>query len=346
MSPHQRGVRSTALCGLLLLVLSCAATAGTFADGPGGTDDQLRLPPVLHSATNSFASADAPVLLEEVNHTWMPGDVFSLHGVDQYRYIVVYSRDTADGRLHGCYEVELEPSGRYVVTTYIHGQEVFGDTFIAEQGGRFIEHVPLDQVVIMDDTPADGGRTYFGLTLGSIYGIPITPAPVESPSSAPTAVHWPSIQPTPTPTTTTVTAAPTQASPTMTPPVAPTLAPSGGLTSPPTVAPVTPGPTGSSNPVLVPATPATPGSSPVVTPVTLAPVIPTPEPTVTVSPWQAWGKRFAAWQAPSTSARRVDTAVSPTVTQPSSARELPTFRSFRRFYPPWTRSPGSSLATV
>ena len=107
-------------------------------------------------------------------HVWVAGDVVSLHGVDRYRYVVVYTRDTADGLVHGGYEV----------SPYVHGQEVFGDGFIAEQGGRFIENVPLGEVAITDDTPADGGKTYFGLTLGSIFGAANAPVPTATPGGA------------------------------------------------------------------------------------------------------------------------------------------------------------------
>src|SRR5665647_164443 len=156
MRPQQRGGRVIAICGLLLLLISGVASA------EAAVTDQF-------TAIPNAADGEPFQAPPEPAHVRVAGDVFSLHGVDQYRYIVVYTRDTADGLVHGCYQVDQAASGRYVVSQYVHGQEVFGDAFIADQGGRFIENVPLDQVVITDRTPADGGKTYFGLTLGSIY---------------------------------------------------------------------------------------------------------------------------------------------------------------------------------
>lgn len=266
--------------------------------------------------------------LEDSAHAWAAGDVFSLHGVDQYQYIIVYSRDTADGRVHGCYEVQQEPSGRYVVPTYVHGQEVFPGTFIAEQGGRFLANVPLDQVVITDDTPVDGGRTYFGVTLGSIYGGGPTPTPTATPAGPATVPGWPSLAPTPpagTPAPVT-TQAPVQApvdNPDTIPYPLPTVTQGGAPVGP--TEPLLPSPTPTQT-VL----PDTVGPSP----------DPTPEPSVTSapSPSRVWGKRLATWQAPSVKARRAPAEVSPAGTESTTgAKPAGTATRFGRTYPRWSR---------
>ncbi|MEN6342017.1 MAG: hypothetical protein ABFC89_05600 [Methanospirillum sp.] len=318
MRPQQRGGRAIALCGLLLLLISgvAAAVAGS---------------PIVIS--NSAADGEPFQVPASPAHVWVAGDVFSLHGVDQYRYIVVYSRDTADGRVHGCYEVQQEASGRYVVSQYVHGQEVFDEAFLSQQGAKFLANVPLGEVVITDDTPADSGKTYFGLTLGSIYGGANAPSPTTSPEPIPTAPHWPSATALPVPRSTHA--------------ASPTTAPTGVVS-----VTLTPGPTpSSSNPKPYPmptvtGTVALPTQTVTTAPTgasgdgaaIIAPVVEpaNTEPTVTSAPSRVWGKRFAAWQAPSITGRRVSPAVSPAMTLSPGTKTIRMVRSFGRFYPSWS----------
>lgn len=293
--------------------------AGTTLAGLARADVPMARPSGTEAFTMTLGSPEGETMqvLEDPVHVWVAGDVFSLHGVDRYRYIVVYTRDTDDGLVHGCYEVDLVAPGRYEVSQYIHGQEVFGDAFIAEQGGRFIENVPLDEVVITDDTPADGGKTYFGLTLGSIYGAANVPLPSTTPEPVPAAPHWPTL-------------APDQATAEQT--VAPTVTASATQTP-------APDPTGTattSQPVVTEPTPTVSTVIPVLTP-DAAPVLePTPEPAVTSAPVRVWGKRFAAWQAPSTTGRRVAASVTPEATVTVGAKATRPARSFARVYPRWS----------
>ncbi len=185
MRPRQQGGRAIAVCGLLVLLL----ISGVAAVDAAVTDWPIVIP-------NVAADGEPFQVPPDPAHVWVAGDVFSLHGVDQYRYVVVYTRDTADGLVHGCYEVDQEASGRYVVSQYVHGQEVFGDAFIDEQGGRFLENVPLNEVVITDETPGGNGESYYGQTLGSIYGAANAPSPTTTAEPVPPAAHWPSIAPT------------------------------------------------------------------------------------------------------------------------------------------------------
>ena len=246
-------------------------------------------------------------------HVWVAGDVFSLHGVDRYRYIVVYTRDTADGLVHGCYEVDRTDSGDYEVSQYVHGQEVFGDAFIAEQGGRFIENVPLGEVAITDDTPGNDGQSSFGMTLGSIFGAANAPVPTETPGAVPTAKQWPTQVP--------------AAAPTGVVSVTFTPGPTPSLPSNPQPYPM---PTVSTTPVLPVETVMTaPDVAPVLEPATL-------EPAVTSEPTPVRGKRFATWQAPSTTGRRVSAAVTPEATVTTGSRAVRPTRTFGRIYPPWS----------
>ena len=292
-----------------------ALPAGTTLAGLARADISMARPAGTEAFTMMLASPDGETMqvLEDPAHVWVAGDVFSLHGVDRYRYIVVYTRDTEDGLVHGCYEVDRVEPGRYEVSQYIHGQEVFGDAFIEEQGGRFIENVPLDEVVITDDTPADGGKTYFGVTLGSIFGAANAPLPTTTPTPIPTAPHWPVLTPAQT-----------------------TPAPTGTVSSTQTPAP---GPTvtaTTSQPVATEPTPTVSTAIPVVTPDTAPVLEPTPEPAVTSAPVPVWGKRFATWQAPSTSGRRVTASVTPEATVTVSAKATRPARSFARVYPRWS----------
>ena len=313
-----------AICGLLLLLISGVAAAGAAVT--------VQLTAIQNAADGEPFQAPA-----DPTHVWVAGDIFSLHGVDQYRYIVVYTRDTADGLVHGCYGVGQEASGRYVVSQYVHGQEVFGDAFIAEQGGRFIENVPLDQVVITDNTPVDGGKTYFGLTLGSIYGAANAPASLTTPEPVPTAPHWPSFTPTQAPKVTQATPTPTAAptgvvSVTRTPGPEPTVPNNASPFPMPTVVPT------AALPVVTEPTVDMPTSVPGYEPGAAAPVLePTPEPAVTSVPFQTWGKRFATWQAPSITGRRVAVGVVSGSTATTGSRATWTgTRTFGRFYPRWS----------
>ncbi len=304
-----------AICGLLLLLISGVAAAEAAV-----TDSPIAI-------SNAAADGEPFQPPADPAHVWVAGDVFSLHGTDQYRYIVVYTRDTPDGRVHGCYPVEQEASGRYVVSQYVHGQEVFGDAFIGAQGGKFLANVPLNEVVITDRTPADSGKTYFGQTLGSIYGGANAPAPTTSPSPIPTAPHWPSVAPTVPPT------------------VSPTAASMGvvGIT-------FTPGPTPSlpSNPQPLPMPTVTTTPVPPTETVTTAPTVApgngaqvvepaAPEPAVTSAPARSWGKRFAAWQAPTTTGRRVTAVIAPGGTANPGGRAARTApKAFGRVYPTWS----------
>lgn len=368
MRPWQRGRGLIAVCGFLLLLFSGVAAAAVVTDSPiviskivadgdrmtvtllntapypvvvggwmiaaageramlpAGTAlaglARTNVPMVRPAGTEAFTmtlgspEGETMQVLEDPAHVWVAGDVFSLHGVDRYRYIVVYTRDTEDGLVHGCYEVDLVDPGRYEVSQYIHGQEVFGDAFIAEQGGRFIENVPLDEVVITDDTPADGGKTYFGLTLGKIFGAANAPLPT-TPKPVPTAPHWP-------------TPAPVQAT------TAQTVAPTGtaDLTQTPAPAPTATATT--SQPVATEPTPPVSTALPVFTPATAPVLEPTPEPVVTSAPVPVWGKRFAAWQAPSTSGRRVAASVTPEAIVTVGAKATRPARSSARVYPRWS----------
>ncbi|MEN6517668.1 MAG: hypothetical protein ABFC38_05690 [Methanospirillum sp.] len=322
MRPQQRGGRVIAVCGLLLLLISGVAAAGAAV---------TPTPIVIANAADGqpFQPPADPA------HVWVAGDVFSLHGVDQYRYIVVYTRDTADGRIHGCYAVDQEASGRYVVPEYVHGQEVFGDAFLAEQGAKFLANIPLNEVVITDRTPADSGKTYFGLTLGSIYGGANAPAPMTSPEPIPTAPHWPSVAPTQAakanPATPTPIAAPTGVvSVTFTPGPTPTLPDNPQPIPMPTVTTTAVLPTNTEPTVAEPT--GTPGIAPGAAPI----LEPTPESAVTSAPSRAWGKRFAAWQAPSVTGRRVAAGIEPAATVTTGSRATRTVSTFGRFYPPWS----------
>jgi hypothetical protein len=308
MRLQQRGGRAIALCGLLLLLLSGAAAAQAIV-----TD-----PPLAISNAGDGEPFQVPV---DPTHIWVAGDVFSLHNVDQYRYIVVYTRDTADGRVHGCYPVGQDPvTDRYEVSEYVHAQEVFSDTFLKEQSAKYLANIPLNEVVITDDTPVDSGKTYFGLTLGSIYGASNAPVPTSSPEPIPTAPHWP------TPAPTQMTAIPTGVvSVTFTP------GPTPSLPSNPQPYPI---PTVTMTPVL----PVT--TAPTVAPGDGAQIIEpaTPEPAVTSAPARTWGKRFAIWQAPSTAGRRVSVAgaASGATVGTGGTSTRTAFRAFGRSYPSWS----------
>ncbi len=312
---------------------------GTAAD-TAFTDSPIAIP-------NAAADGEPFQVPADPAHVWVAGDVFSLHGVDLYRYIVVYTRDTADGLIHGCYEVDHADSGRYEVSQYVHGQEVFGDTFIDEQGGRFLENVPLGEVVITDDTPGNDGQSYFDMTLGSIFGGANAPSPTETPEPIPTVAHWPTL-------------APTHAT------QAPTSAPTGVVSvtrtpgmepAPPSDAPPIPMPTVTpaavqtivTEPSLVEPT-GTPGFVPGATPVLVpgaAPFIePTPDPAVTSTPSRVWGKRFATWQAPSTAGRRVSAGATPAATVMSGSRTPRSVASSIRIYPPWSSFARSTIGTA
>lgn len=213
-------------------------------------------------------SGETVQVLEDPVHTWTPGDIFSLHGVDRYRYIIVYSQVSGDERVHGCYEVDRTTDGDWVVSQFVHGQEVFSDSFMATEGARFLDSAMLDDVIVTDTTPGNDGQSYYGRTLGSLFGGVADPGPWATPEPTvtpePTAPHWPVLTPTPThlpespttpggvPTEMTVTVTPTPATPqqSLTPvPSATTHDPEPTLTAPtdgiaveptPTIAPVSP----------------------------------------------------------------------------------------------------------
>lgn len=320
MRPQQRGGLAIAACGLLLLLLSVAT--------PGVASVIVGTPPGDGGDGAPFVPPAAP------DHVWVAGDVFSLHGTDAYRYIVVYTRNSGGENVHGVYEVERDAAGAYTVATYVHGQEVFADSFIAEQGGRFIENVPLDAVTITDQTPANSGRIYAGMTLGSIYGA--ANAPVATPTPGPTAPHWPSVKPT---------AAPTGVvSVTRTPGPDPTVPDDAEPFPMPTVDPAGPVPT------VTPTGPATePTGAPGWEPGSPGPVLeptPVPEATVTSSTSRAWGRRLATWQAPSLTGRRLGVAPEPAVTVQPGTRPARALRAFARFYPPWYRFPRTATAVA
>jgi len=309
MRPQLRGRLGIAVCGLLLLLISGVAAAGAAV-----TDSSIAI-------SNAAADGEPFPVPANPDHVWVAGDVFSLHGVDQYRYVVVYTRDTADGIVHGCYEVDEATSGRYEVTQYVHGQEVFGNAFLAEQGAKFLENVPLGDIMITDDTPGNNGQSYFGMTLGSIFGGANAPSPEETPQPIPTAAHWPTL-------------APTQATPT------PAAAPTGVVSVTQTPGPeptvpfdASPFPMPTVNPTVVLPVVTEPTETPALVPGSVAPVL---EPTVTLAPPPIWGKRFATWQAPSTSGRRVGAGISPEPTVTIGAKAARTVRSYGRVYPPWS----------
>lgn len=304
---------------------------GTVLGGFARSDVPMARPAGGDAFTMALATPDGGTvqLLEDPAHVWVAGDVFSLHGVDRYRYVVVYTRDTADGLVHGCYEVDQADSGRYEVSQYVHGQEVFGDAFLAEQGARFLANVPLNEVVITDDTPGNDGQSYFGMTLGSIFGGANAPSPTATPEPVPTAPPWPTL--TPTQATPTPTAAPTGVvSVTRTPGPEPTVPGNASPIPMPTVTST------AAQPIVTEPTPVAPTGTPVLVP-GAAPVLePTPEPAVTSAPTRTWGKRFATWQAPSTTGRRVSAAVTPEATVTTGSRATRAVRTFGRVYPRWS----------
>lgn len=318
MSPQQRGGRVTAVCGLLLLLISGVAAAGAAVTGQ-------------FAAIPNTADGDPYQVPTDATHVWVAGDVFSLHDADQYRYVVVYTRDTADGIVHGCYPVDQEPAGQYVVSQYVHAQEVFGDAFIAAQGGRFIENIPLDDIVITDDTPVNGGKTYFGLSLGSIYGAANAPVPSTSPEPVPTAPHWPTLAPSQT-TSRPMTMPTGVVSVTRSPGPMPTLPENASPIPMPTVAPT------AALPIVTEPTALVPTSVPGYEASAALPVLqPTTEPAVTSAPSRVWGRRFAAWQAPSITGRRVAVGVASGSTVTTGGRATwTTTRTFGRFYPRWS----------
>jgi hypothetical protein len=305
---------------------------GTVLGGFSGREVTLSRPEgesvftlVLESATGETVQR-----LEDPVHAWVDGDIFSLHGVDRYRYIVVYSRTTDDGPVHGCYEVEQDGTGAYVVSQFVHGQEVFSDSFMVEQGARYLDHAPLNDVVITDTRSDNDGRTYYGRTLGSIFGANQDPEPTVTPTPTPeqTAPAWPTRTPTHVTTTSPVTS--------------PTPIPTSDQTVP-TPSP-TPVPTASPVPTVTTTAPA--ATTPVVT--TPEPTVTTPEPTVMVTPSAeptlgtpssgVPGKRYAAWQAPTRRANRELTGSSPIATITPGASRTRTIRSFARTYPRWAQS--------
>jgi hypothetical protein len=300
---HPERGRYRALASAALLLALCLIVGGTQAvtepmdmaalfTSEGGIDRGAAADTAVMAVTDSpIATSNAAddgepfQVLSDPAHVWVAGDVFSLHGVDRYRYVVVYTRDTADSQVHGCYEVDRTDSGRYVVSQYVHGQEVFGDAFIAEQGGRFQENVPLDQVAITDDTPIDGGRTYFGMTLGSIFGAANAPLPTETPEPVPTAL----LRPNPAPT-----AAPTWAvSVTRTPGPVATLSSNASPIPMPTVSPTTAQPFGTELPLVktteVPVLAPTLEPTAAIRAATVTPAVTT----TSASPSFAYGKRYA-----------------------------------------------------
>ena len=97
-------------------------------------------------------SGETVQVLEDPVHTWTPGDIFSLHGVDRYRYIIVYSQVSGVERVHGCYEVDRTTDGDWVVSQFVHGQEVFSDSFMATEGARFLDSAMLDDVIVTTDS--------------------------------------------------------------------------------------------------------------------------------------------------------------------------------------------------
>ncbi len=91
-------------------------------------------------------------------------------------------------------------------------------------------------------------------------------------------------------------------------------------------------------PIVTEPTVAVPTSVPGYEPGSAAPVLePTPEPAVTSVPFQNWGKRFAGWQAPSLTGRRVAVGIASgsTVTTGGKATWTGT-RTFGRVYPNWS----------
>lgn len=262
-------------------------------------------------------------VLEDPVHTWRSGDIFSLHGVDRYRYIIVYDQFSGGERVHGCYEVEQEPDGGWVVSKFVHGQEVFSDAFMVAEGARFLDSVELDDVVVTDTTPGNDGQSYYGQTLGALFGGRTDPGPLTTPEPTPTpeptAPHWPVLNPTP---------AQPSALPT-TPAEEPTPTPETGTPTPPT-------------PVQSP----TPVSSmtiggPVPT-LTAPPDAITVEPTpliTTINPINRFGsRRTTVWAGYAWSRQPVaiTTPVAGPIVEPVSG-SLRSHGGFSRSYPSWPR---------
>ena len=217
--------------------LSTGATSAPLPSGSAlGGFARLEVPVALPASGQasalrlSSATGETVQLLEEPVHLWTAGDIFSLHGVDRYRYIVVYSQTTADGLVHGCYEVDQDENGNWVVSQFVHGQEVFADSYMTDEGARYLDHAPLDDVVVTDTTPGGEGESYYGRTLGSLFGRVTSPNPsatptptkTPTPTETPTAPPWPTLTPT-NPTTTSPSTAPTDE--TTPAPTAPTAVP-------------------------------------------------------------------------------------------------------------------------
>lgn len=247
----------------------------------------------------STSTGETVQLLEDPAHRWAAGDIFSLHGVDRYRYVVVYSQDTDDDRVHGCYEVDQDTDGDWIVSQFVHGQEVFADTFMVDQGARYLDRVSLDNVTITDTTPGNEGQSYFGRTLGSLFngvaapGPSTTPEPTPTPSPVPTAPHWPVLTPTPTLT--------------VSPSAAPTPGETPQVTTTPGIPNPTPEPSATGTAVQPVPTELTPTLEPNATGTAVQPVptelISTPEPTLEPAPATTdesrfGNRRYAGWSRP------------------------------------------------
>ncbi len=262
-------------------------------------------------------------VLEDPVHIWRSGDIFSLHGVDRYRYIIVYDQFSGDERVHGCYEVEQEPDGGWVVSKFVHGQEVFSDAFMVAEGARFLDSVELDDVIVTDTTPGNDGQSYYGQTLGALFGGRTDPGPTTTPEPTltpePTAPHWPVLTPTPV-----------QPSASLTPPVeVPPPATETGTPTPPT-------PIESPTPV---SSVTIGGPEPTLTaPQDAITIEPTPLIT-TINPINRFGsRRTTAWAGYAWNRQPVAiaTPVSGPIVEPVSGSAR-SHGSFSRSYPSWAR---------
>lgn len=310
------GSTRTALPKGLILGGFARVTVPVHLPPPDGKVEILRL---------SMPDGKDVQVLEDPVHTWMPGDIFSLHGVDRYRYIIVYSQVSDDERVYGCYEVDQAADGGWFVSQFIHGQEVFSEAFMEREGARFLGAVRLDDVVVTDTTPGNDGQTYYGRTLGSLFGGGAGPAPWTTPeptvSPEPTAPLWPVLTPTRTPSAT-LTSTPTGVPP--------------ATSVPATSVPVTPAPTSPLPSASIEPTAPTAEPTPSLTTVPSYPV--TIEQTPTTETFGRFGSRRVAGWAGHGWYRQPVTVTTP-VAEPTSPvpERTRSDGGFYRSYPSWTR---------